>query len=59
MGQGELPASTKADRQVLSGEPRNTIAAQLGIVPEEREANAKEIARIWLLCYVSDTHLDC
>jgi len=39
---------------VLRGPDRSTFVEAAGIVPPERRANEDDMARVWLLCYVSD-----
>ncbi|WVF70291.1 hypothetical protein IAT40_005080 [Kwoniella sp. CBS 6097] len=38
-----------------SSQPRVTIAETVGFVPPERPATPKDMARIWLLCYIVDS----
>ncbi|OCF37647.1 hypothetical protein I316_00774 [Kwoniella heveanensis BCC8398] len=38
-----------------STQPRVTIAETVGFVPPERHATPKDMARIWLLCYIVDS----
>ena len=39
--------------QVLKGPDRSTCVELFGMVPAERKANEDDMARVWLLCYVS------
>lgn len=40
---------------MLSGPPRNSVAELMQIVPAERVASSEDMARVWLLCYVSES----